>query len=89
MRMPARNRMLPNFGHCLVEYKDMRFLIMDRPSKANIVQFVEVYIYLNIWLYHCISVFVNPFVLLILCLYICFCITNFTYTVNFVRIIAI
>ncbi|XP_012558257.1 protein tyrosine phosphatase type IVA 1 [Hydra vulgaris] len=41
MRMPARNRMLPNFGHCLVEYKDMRFLIMDRPSKSNIVQFVE------------------------------------------------
>ena len=34
--------MLPNFGHCLVEYNEMRFLIMDRPSKANITQFVEV-----------------------------------------------
>ena len=42
MRMPAGNRLLPNFGHCLVEYKNMRFLIMDRPSKANIGQFVEV-----------------------------------------------
>jgi protein tyrosine phosphatase type 4A len=39
--MPAGNRLLPNFGHCLVEYKNMRFLIMDRPSKANIGQFVE------------------------------------------------
>ena len=42
MKMPTGNRMLPNFGHCLVEYKEMRFLIMDRPSKANIGQFVEV-----------------------------------------------
>jgi len=33
--------MLPNFGHCLVEYKNMRFLIMDRPSKANLPQFIE------------------------------------------------
>jgi len=41
MKMPTGNRMLPNFGHCLVEYKEMRFLIMDRPSKANIAQFVE------------------------------------------------
>lgn len=40
-KMPPNNRMLPNFGHALVEYKDMRFLIMDRPSKANIYQFVE------------------------------------------------
>ncbi|XP_066920436.1 protein tyrosine phosphatase type IVA 1-like [Clytia hemisphaerica] len=40
MKMPT-NRLLPNFGHALVEYKNMRFLIMDRPSKANIGQFVE------------------------------------------------
>lgn len=41
MKMPPSNRLLPNFGHALVEYKNMRFLIMDRPSKANIGQFVE------------------------------------------------
>lgn len=38
--MPPDNRLLPNFGHCLVEYNSLRFLIMDRPSKANISQFV-------------------------------------------------
>lgn len=42
MKMPAGNKLLPNFGHALVEYKNMRFLIMDRPSKSNISQFVEV-----------------------------------------------
>ncbi|XP_057308759.1 protein tyrosine phosphatase type IVA 2-like [Hydractinia symbiolongicarpus] len=41
MKMPPSNHLLPNFGHCLVEYKNMRFLIMDRPSKANIGQFVQ------------------------------------------------
>ena len=44
MKMPPNNRLLPNFGHALVEYNNMRFLIMDRPSKANIGQFVEVII---------------------------------------------
>jgi protein tyrosine phosphatase type 4A len=38
--MPPNNRLLPNFGHCLVEYNSLRVLIMDRPSKANISQFV-------------------------------------------------
>ena len=38
--MPPSNRLLPNFGHCLVEYNSLRVLIMDRPSKANISQFV-------------------------------------------------
>lgn len=32
---------IPDFGHALVEFKNMRFLIMDRPSKANIAQFVK------------------------------------------------
>jgi len=41
MKMPPRAQLLPNFGHCLVEYNDMRFLIMDRPSKANLDKFVE------------------------------------------------
>lgn len=40
MKMPPNNRLLPNFGHCLVEYNSLRVLIMDRPSKANISQFV-------------------------------------------------
>ena len=33
---------IPDFGHALVEFKNMRFLIMDRPSKANIAHFVDV-----------------------------------------------
>ena len=33
---------VPDFGHALVEFKNMRFLIMDRPSKANIAHFVQV-----------------------------------------------
>eukprot|EP00795_Rhopilema_esculentum_P008602 gene8602-14613_t len=32
---------IPDFGHALVEFKNMRFLIMDRPSKANIALFVD------------------------------------------------
>lgn len=33
---------IPDFGHALVEFKNMRFLIMDRPSKANLAHFVQV-----------------------------------------------
>lgn len=33
---------IPDFGHALVEFKNMRFLIMDRPSKANLAHFVMV-----------------------------------------------
>jgi len=32
---------IPDFGHALVEFKNMRFLIMDRPSKANLTHFVK------------------------------------------------
>lgn len=42
MRMPVDNmQQIPDFGHALVEFKNMRFLIMDRPSKANIAHFVK------------------------------------------------
>eukprot|EP00794_Sanderia_malayensis_P019626 gene19626-21572_t len=36
-----QHQRVPDFGHALVEFKNMRFLIMDRPSKANIAHFVK------------------------------------------------
>ena len=41
---------IPDFGHALVEFKNMRFLIMDRPSKANLTHFVQVCSFL----FHCL-----------------------------------